>query len=114
MENSAVIDARTTDAVMKMETHYMFRPLKQIKKLFCKMFFIDFAMCTLLSFHILWVPMIPIWGRCIYRQYVRIMYLKKFNMSVVKVLIFILSVLSLEFVASFYLRKLLWLIITNL
>lgn len=110
MEREGTILERIRD----MESYYIFKPMKDIRDVFYRMFFVDFLICTMLSFHIFWVPMIPAWLYCIFRQYIRVRYLEKYNFSAGKVLILMLFVLSGEFVAAHYVRQLVWYILTNI
>lgn len=101
------------DEIKQMEPHYILRPKHTIRFLFLRML-LDLGICTMLSVGILWVPMVPVWLVCLFRQGLRIAYMQKCNMSPYKVTFFVLLALAAEFAAAHYIRALLWLIVSNL
>ena len=96
-----------------LETHYINKPIKKIIRVMASLYF-SFFYCFLFSFNILIVPMIPLWAYSIYRFYIALKYFKKFNLSQCKIIIFTVIICSIEAILCFYIRKMIYYIITAL
>ncbi len=100
-------NARELNAADFAETFYIDKPKRGIMAKLAGMYFY-FFFCTLLSFGILWMPMVPAWGLCIYKFYCTVRYLKIYNISAKKLCIFSVLVVGAEFLLAVYARKALW------
>lgn len=108
MRNFIYGDAQLLASIREMDMHYIVRPHRAIRKMLCKAYLFETFLCAMLSVGILWVPMIPVWCYCFFRMYIRIQYLKKFNVSSVRMVIMTIMVVAAEIVISIYLRSIIW------
>lgn len=105
-------DAAMLSQIAGMDSYYINKP-KRLIILSLFRFYGYFFICSLLSFHILIVPMVPVWVYLLYKFYIALKCLEKFNVSKQKVVVYSFVVIAFEIISSVYIRKVIWLIITR-
>lgn len=106
-------DAILLNSVREMDFYYINKPRKFIIFTLFR-FYGWFFLCALLSFHILMGPMVPVWTYCIYKFYIGLKYLKKYNVSKCKIAMYTVFIIAIELISSAYIRDAIWVILIRI
>ena len=106
-------DVSLLNDVVGMDSYYINKPQKLIITTLFR-FYGWFFICTLLSFHLLIIPMVPVWAYCMYRFYIGLKCMEKYNVSKCKVVLYSCFVIVVESIISIYIRKAIWFVVTQI